>query len=67
MDFDQVAEEAFKRSACVALAAQMPNVDLGVLTAIYKAGFCDGSMHGLASAKDAFERTLAGFARGVPQ
>lgn len=62
--YEQAALEAFNSSACVKLALQMPNVDLVLLVAMYKAGFADGCLYAVREARDSFERASVAFAMG---
>jgi hypothetical protein len=64
-DYEQAAAEALHRSPCVRLALQMPNVDLRLIAAIYKAGFSDGCMYGITEFRQSCERSLAAMASGT--
>jgi hypothetical protein len=64
--YGAAAEAAFLRSACVTLVLQMPNVNLTVVAALYKAGFADGCMYGATESREAFEKVLASLASGRP-
>jgi hypothetical protein len=55
---EQAAISALESSACVKLALELTHVGPGEIAAIYKAGFADGTIHGLTQSRVLFDRVL---------